>query len=190
MNRREESLPENPPPAPRADEIAVFGKVIDAYGLRGAIKLRPFVDDLPAWARLPEWCLGAEGRENDPDAWRSFRVARCDVRDRLLIAELSGIADRSAAESLRGMLVGVPRAGLPPTDEDEFYWDDLIGLAVENLNEQPIGVVHGLIETPANDVLRVVDGAGRERLLPFVAPVVLDVDRIRRRIRVDWELDW
>jgi 16S rRNA processing protein RimM len=168
--------------------VVVFARIVDAYGLRGAVKLHPFVDDLEAWARLPEWRLGKDEKESA--AWPRFRVVRCGVRDRLLIAEFEGVADRDAAESLRGMLAGAPRDGLPPLDENEFYWADLIGLDVENLKEEPIGRVLGLIETPANDVLRVVDASGRERLLPFVAHVVLDVDRSRRRIRVDWETDW
>jgi 16S rRNA processing protein RimM len=50
--------------------------------------------------------------------------------------------------------------------------------------------VSGLIETSANAVLRVVDGDGKERLLPFVAAIVLDVDLAARCIRVDWEADW
>jgi 16S rRNA processing protein RimM len=112
------------------------------------------------------------------------------VKGRLLIAEFEGLAGRDAAESLRGMLVGVPRGELPPLNENEFYWADLIGLEVENLKEQALGRVQGLIETPANAVLRVIDDSGRERLLPFVAQTVLDVDRLLRRIRVDWEIDW
>jgi ribosomal 30S subunit maturation factor RimM len=58
-----------------------------------------------------------------------------------------------------------------------------------------LGRVLGLISTSANDVLRVGDEAGsegqtNERLLPFVATVVLDVDLLERRLRVDWEADW
>jgi len=53
-----------------------------------------------------------------------------------------------------------------------------------------LGQVLGLIETSANDVLRVGDGSEKERLLPFVAAVVLDVDLSARRVRVDWEMDW
>jgi 16S rRNA processing protein RimM len=79
---------------------------------------------------------------------------------------------------------------LPPVAKDEFYWADLIGLDVVNTNDQSLGQVLGLIETSANDVLRVGDGSEKERLLPFVAAVVLDVDLSARRVRVDWEMDW
>lgn len=106
------------------------------------------------------------------------------------MATLAGISDRNASEAARGLLVGAPRAELPATTSGEYYWADLLGLEVVNTHDQPLGRVLGLIGTAANDVLRVGDGEGTERLLPFVAAVVLDVDVPGRRIRVDWEADW
>jgi 16S rRNA processing protein RimM len=91
---------------------------------------------------------------------------------------------------MQGVLVGVPREALPPTAKNEYYWADLIGLDVVNTHDQLLGQVLGLIETPGNDVLRVGDGDSAERLLPFVAAVVLDVDIAAKLVRVDWEADW
>jgi 16S rRNA processing protein RimM len=65
-------------------------------------------------------------------------------------------ADRTAAEALKGFLVGAPRAALPKTEEDEFYWADLVGLEVVNAADERLGKVAGLIETGANAVLRVL----------------------------------
>jgi 16S rRNA processing protein RimM len=88
------------------------------------------------------------------------------------------------------LFVGVPRAALPATAKDEYYWADLIGLDVVNTRDQLLGRVLGLIETSANDVLRIANEGDDERLLPFVASVVLDVNLGARRIRVDWDIDW
>lgn len=173
--------------APPAD-IVVLGKIVGPYGLHGAVKVHPFADDPLAWAKLPFWWVGQEGRA--PGLWRQTQLVRCKVRGDVLIAELECLPDRSASETAKGMLVGVPRAALPPVAKDEYYWADLVGLQVFNTRDQPLGQVLGLIETPASDVLRVDDGEGQERLLPFVAAVVLDVDLIERRMRVDWEADW
>lgn len=169
-------------------DIVVVGRIVGAHGLNGAVKVFPFADDPPAWCRLKFWWLGQEGSQ--PCLWRQTRLLRCQVRDDLLVAELEGMKDRDASEAAQGLLVGVPHAELPATDKDEYYWADLIGLDVINSHDESLGRVLGLIETPANDVLRVGDGTGKERLLPFVAAVVLDVDRDARRIRVDWEGDW
>lgn len=174
--------------SPSADFV-VLGKLVAPYGLRGAVKIFPFADDPQAWAKLPCWFLGAEG--DDTALWRQTVVRRCRMQGEVLLAELECLADRDAAEGAKGLLVGVPRAAMPPTAEGEYYWADLIGLSVVNTRGEPLGEVLGLIETPVNPVLRVgVAEAKEERLLPFVAAVVLDVDLTARRIRVDWEADW
>lgn len=172
------------PPA----DIVVLGKVVDSYGLRGAVKVHPFADDPRSWGALPHWWLGREG--DAPVAWRRVRLMRCREQSGVLVATLEGIVDRDASEALRGMLVGAPRAELPATESGEYYWGDLLGLDVVNVQGQSLGQVAGLIGTAANDVLRVDDGEGRERLLPFVDAVIRDVDVPGRRILVDWEADW
>ena len=169
-------------------DIVVLGKIVGPYGLRGAVKVHPFADDPLAWSRLPYWWVGQEGCA--PEEWRQTRLVRCKAHGDVLVAELECMPDRNASEAAKGVLVGVPRAALPPAAKDEYYWADLIGLEVLNTRDQSLGHVLGLIETSANDVLRVSDGGDKERLLPFVATVVLDVDLSAQRIRVDWEADW
>jgi len=107
----------------------------------------------------------------------------------VLIAKLQGIADRTAAEQYKGLLVAVPREQLPPTEADEYYWSDLVGLAVESQSGDKLGVVDSLLATGANDVLVVKGGQG-ELLIPFIASVVLEVDMASQRIRVNWEADY
>ena len=172
------------PPA----DIVVLGKIVGPYGLRGEVKVHPFADDPLAWAKLRHWWVGREGEA--PGAWRQSRLLRCRLHGEVLIASLEVVADRDAAEAAQGALVGVPRALLPPAADDEYYWADLIGMSVVNASGQSLGSVLGLIETPANSVLRVGDGERAEQLLPFVAAVVVDVDLATRTVRVDWEADW
>jgi len=168
--------------------MVVLGRIGAASGVRGELRVHPLADDPPGWARLPHWWLGRESEA--PDLWQQTRLIKCSVRHGLLLARLEGVPDRTAAEALRGVLVGVPRAELPPTAKDEYYWADLIGLEAINLREQSLGRVVGLIDTPANTVLRVSDGESDERLLPFVGAVVLEVDLVAGRLQVDWETDW
>ena len=172
------------------EDIVVLGKVAGAHGLQGAVRVYPFADDPLAWSRLPQWWLGREGEA--PELWRPTRLIKCDLRNEMLLAQLECVADRSAAEAAAGLLVGVPHQALPPTAADEYYWADLIGLEVVNTHGQSLGRILGLIETPANAVLRVGDGRGTEpeRLLPFVAAVVLEVELAQARVRVAWEMDW
>jgi 16S rRNA processing protein RimM len=181
-------LSDIPPESLQPVDIVVLGKIVGPYGLRGAVKIHPFADDPPLWGRLSHWWLGRDGE--DPSLWRQTRLLRCKEHNASLIAELECSPDRDASEALKGVLVGVPRAALPKPDKDEYYWADLIGLDVINTHDQSLGRVLGLIETSANHVLRIGDGHNAERLLPFVAAVVLDVDMALKHVRVDWEVDW
>ena len=175
-----------------AERFIVLGKVVDAWGIAGSLRIHPFADDPVAWAKLPAWWIGREGEPYV--SWREARLLKGRLQGDSLVAQLDGVGDRTAAEAMKGMLVGVPRSAMPAARANEYYWADLVGLQVVNTHDEVLGRVLGLIETGANDVLRVGDGEADadvpERLLPFVAAVVLDVDVAAGRIVVDWEADW
>lgn len=166
--------------------MVVLGKVTDPYGVHGWVRIHPFGDDPVAWTRMPVWWLSSEGLAD----WREAKPKTCRLHGEGLICQFEGIEDRTAAEALKGMLVGAPREALPATAENEFYWADLIGLEVVNGAGEVLGRVEELIETGAHTVLRLVSKEGKERLLPFVASVVLAVERDNGLIRVDWSTDW
>jgi 16S rRNA processing protein RimM len=167
------------------NEIVVLGRLTDPYGIQGWLRLHPFGDDPLNWAKMPVWWIAREG-----EPWRECKLNGLKAHGNGVVVLLDGIGDRTAAEAAKGILVGAPRDALPRTDQDEFYWADLIGLEVINTADERLGTVAGLIETGAHDVLRVVADDQSERLLPFVAAVVLAVEKEAGRIRVDWGSDW
>ena len=134
---------------------------------------------------MPVWWIAREG-----EPWRECKLNGLKVRANGVVVLLDGVADRTSAEAMKGVLVGAPREALPAPDTDEFYWADLIGLEVINSADELLGRVAGLIETGASDVLRVVADDETERLLPFVSAVVLAVDKKAGCIRVEWGSDW
>lgn len=166
--------------------MVVLGKISEPYGVQGWVKVHAFADDPTAWAKMSTWWLG---REN-PEDWRPFNLRACRAHGEGLVCQFASIPDRTAAETLKGMLIGAPREMLPATAENEFYWDDLIGLNATNTSGEALGRVEGLIETGANTVLRLVSEDGKERLLPFVGSVVLAVEQEKGVIRVEWGADW
>jgi len=167
------------------NDFVVLGRLADPYGLQGWLRLHPFGDDPQAWAEMPVWWIGREGGE-----WREARIKGFKAHGEGLVVLLDGVPDRTAAEALKGFLVGAPRSALPTPAEDEYYWADLISLEVVNTAGERLGTVDGLIETGANDVLRVVGEDGAERLVPFVSTVVLAVEKEAGQIRVEWGSDW
>jgi len=169
--------------------MIVLGRIVAPYGIKGWLRIHTFADDPDQWCALPQWWLGAKA---EGDAWKPYRLLEVDDRGKGIVVRLEGVEDRTAAEALDGYYIAAPREAMPPTGEDEFYWADLIGLEVVNETGEPLGRVASLIEATANDVLVVREEGeqGRERLLPFVAQVVKQVDIAEGRISVAWEKDW
>lgn len=168
--------------------MIVLGRIAAPYGIKGWVKLHPFGDDPAAWAKMRQWWLATTPDAND---WRPLSLEAFRIHGKGPVAKFDGIDDRTAAEKLEGMYVGAPREELPATEEDEFYWGDLIGLEVVNEADEHLGKVASLIEAGANQVLVVRDDAAdKEHLLPFVASVIKDVEVVAGRIRVAWGKDW
>ncbi len=173
------------------NNFIVLGKIVDAHGISGAVRIFPFADDPKTWTQLKTWFLGREGQ--DFGTWQTIKPIKSKVQSKFIVCELEGISDRNAAEALAEQLIGVPRAALPATAENEYYWGDLIGLTVENTQKISLGLVETLIETPANSVLQVTyveNGKKMERLIPFTNKTILSVDLEAKKIVVEWEQDW
>lgn len=168
--------------------MIVLGRVAEPFSIQGWVKVHAFGDDPLSWRTMPQWWLCADADAADA-AWQPHRLRGCKVHGKGIIAAFVGVADRTAAEALVGMYIAAPREALPETGLDEYYWADLIGLAVENVAGVRLGTVSGLLSTGAHDVLQVVDGE-QERLIPFVGAYVLDVKLAEKQIRVDWDADW
>ncbi len=167
-----------------SDPMVIMGRVASAFGIRGWVKIQPFSEYIDSLLDYETWWLG---QENGP--WREVKVAKTEVHSKTLVAQLPGCPDRNAAEKLKGLLIAIPRSQLPEEDEDEYYWNDLIGLAVVNEAGVSLGKVINLLETGANDVL-VVQGATAEILIPFVETAVKQVDKQAGIIHVDWLADY
>lgn len=168
--------------------MIVLGRIVAPFGVRGWLKIRPFGDDPEAWRAMPKWWLSANDKAGDSE-WRAFALDSVKLHSDGVVAKLVGVDDRNGSEALDGFFIGAPRDALPQPDSNEFYWADLIGLQVVNLQDQSLGRVGSLIETGANEVLVVEDG-DRQRLLPFVGHVIKAVDVPGGTIRADWDCDW
>ncbi len=169
--------------------MIVLGRIAAPFGIRGWVKIQVYGDDPLAWAHMPRWWL-SEAEQAPDAAWQARHLAECRTHGKGLVARFDGMEDRNAAEQLAGLYVGAPRQALPQTAKNEFYWADLIGLEVTNQADERLGRVVELVRTGAHEVLDVRDEDGVQRLLPFVAAVIKEVDLAGRRIRVDWGRDW
>ncbi|MBK8120185.1 MAG: ribosome maturation factor RimM [Sulfuritalea sp.] len=168
--------------------MIVLGRIVAPFGVHGWLRVHPFGDDPEAWLKMPRWWLAADV-DAPAESWQAHGLETLKLHGDAVVAKLAGIDDRDASEALGNCYIGAPREGLPRPAPDEYYWADLIGLAVVNIQGQSLGRVKSLIETGANEVLVAVDGE-HERLLPFVEHVIKAVDIGGGTIRVDWDGDW
>jgi 16S rRNA processing protein RimM len=90
---------------------------------------------------------------------------------------------------LTGCKVYILQEQLPPLENDEYYWSDLIGMQVKSMQAETLGTVDSMMETGASDVM-VVKG-DRERLIPFVMKdIVQEIDLVKKQMIVDWQADY
>lgn len=162
-----------------ASSLIELGVVGAPFGVRGWVKIRSFTDPPDRLLQHRSLQLGLRG------SWAAYRIEASGRSGGQLTVKLSGVNDRDQAQSLRGALVGVPRAELPPGEDKDFYRADLVGCDVVNLSGAALGKVQHFVESPAQ-VLMVVRGE-HEYWIPAVPQHLRRVDLASRRVVVDWE---
>ncbi|MFN7856468.1 MAG: ribosome maturation factor RimM [Acidovorax sp.] len=176
-----------------ADAVEV-GRIADAWGVKGWFKVLSHSSSPQALFSAKTWYLQPSDR--GPRAFAGtvvLPIRQAKDHSDTVVAWAQGIDDRNAAEALRGARIFIPRSSFPATTEDEYYWVDLIGLAVFNREGVDLGEVRELMSTGPQTVLVLgyeEQGKPKERMIPFVSAFVDKVDRPARRITVDWQPDY
>ena len=125
--------------------------------------------------------------------WQPIELENWRYHNHEIIVKLKGVDDREAAQILANIEIGVDLSVFPKLEEGDYYWHDLIGCSVINLEGYTMGMVTEMMETGSNDVLVVKantkDAFGKqERLIPFLyEQVVKRVDLTTKTIEVDWD---
>ena len=161
----------------------VVGRVSGAHGLRGNLNVRYFGGDPESLLEAASLWL-ADG-EDDPDAVAYEVVQAAPGRSNEVRMHLSGVDDRSAAESLKGRSVLVDTAALSALPEGEYYSYQLVGCRVELDDGRPIGTVAEIWSTGAPDIFVVEAEDGRQHLIPAAQGMLREVDIELRRIVVE-----
>ena len=176
-----------------ADAIEV-GRILDAWGIKCWFKIQPYSADPKALFSSKRWYLqpATQGAKNFTG---TLKLAITEAREHsgTVVASARDVPDRNAAEALRGARIFVGRSSFPTAGKDEFYWVDLVGLDVVNREGVALGQVKELLTTGPQTVLVLgyeEDGKAQERMIPFVAVFVDDVDLATRQIKVDWQPDY
>lgn len=165
-----------------APESVVVGRFNGPWGVKGWVKVHSETRPATRIFEYRPWLVGERGESLELEQWQQSGPR--------LVAKLRGVDTPEQAAALGGEIIRVSRDALPEPAPGEYYWHDLIGLEVVNLEGHAYGQVSGLIETGAHDVLD-VRGERDEVLIPFVRDTfVTAIDLDAGRITVDWPVEW
>ena len=177
-------------------EKVILGRITGVYGVKGWLKVFSYTNPMEAIVDYSPWYIRAEGRKKA--AWNRVELKAGKRHAKTVVVKLENCNDRDAAMAYIGSEIAIEPEQLESLKEkNEYYWRDLIGLRVINQQNVELGVVKGLLETGANDVLVVTseiesaEGSTaevRERLIPWTMNnAIIAVDMERKVIEVDWD---
>ena len=157
------------------EPTVVVGVVTGVHGLRGDVSVQNRSDNPDRWAPG-----GTVLRENGA----ALTIETSRRHGRRLLVRFAGVADRSAAEALRGTVLVVPESWLPDLAEGEWWAHQLEGCEVRTASGRVLGIVKEVIPNPANDIWVAVDEEGLETLVPALDDLLIEVDVDARKIVV------
>lgn len=157
-----------------SQRLVVIGRALKPFGIRGEIKVKPFTESTEVFHRSPDLIF-----DDSP-----YKVTRLHEHKGNVLVSLEGMDTPEKAAKLTGALVKTVAENLPPKEEDEYYWFELIGMDVTTVDGRDLGKITQVIPTGANDVLQ-VEGPYGEVLLPMIDDVVIEVDTENGHMRVD-----
>ena len=160
----------------------VLGHISGVSGVRGWVKVISYTSPREGLLDYRD-CLLERGGE-----WLPAKFAEGRLQGKGIVMRLDGVTDRDAAGDLVGTKIGVSREQLPELEDGRYYWTDLEGLEVRQVDGTRLGRVEKLLETGSNDVLVVV--GEKETLIPFLIDTVIkEVDLAAGVIVADWNWD-
>jgi 16S rRNA processing protein RimM len=166
-------------------EYVPVGKISGAFGVKGWVKIYSFTDPRENILSYSPLYLSRKGE------WVEVKVVEGRLQGKGVVMSLDGVTDRDQVLPLVGVELAITKTQIKPAGKDEYYWSDLIGMSVVNLQDEQLGHVESLLENGAHDVLVVVNKDKTERLIPFVLDDIVElVDLDNKVIRVDWESDY
>ena len=161
----------------------IVGEVADAFGVKGWVKIHSHTEPPANILRYTPWTLAGK------DGTKEYNVVSGRTHGTFVVARLEGLDDRDQALKLRTSKIMVPKERFPPAEPGHYYWADLEGLRIINLEGADLGTVVDMMATGANDVI--VARGERERLIPFViGPFVKEIKLSEGTMLVDWDADF
>lgn len=171
-----------------SDELIKIATLKKPYGIKGWLWVFSQTDTRADIFKMsPWWIKTAAG-------FKPLTVSQWREQGQGLVASFKEIPDRTTAETMHGVTVWVHKDSLPKLQDNEYYWSDLVGLTVINQQQECLGIIKEMFETGAHEIISLVPNKDsidtQERLIPWHADIVLDVDLDKKIMLVAWGSDY
>ncbi|MCD8089818.1 MAG: ribosome maturation factor RimM [Clostridiales bacterium] len=154
-----------------------IGKIVNTHGIKGEVKVYPYVDDLREIEALDRVFIEKKGELSEK------KILGCRIHKGMALLSLEGVKDMTAAEGLKGCVLKITRDMAEPCGEDEYFIKDLYGMEVETEEGELLGELSDILFTGANDVY-VVKTKEKDILIPAVKQCILKVDVAGKKMTV------
>lgn len=163
----------------KSSKNIILGSISGVFGIKGWVKVHSFTGVQESILKYKTWRLEKNGKLSE------YKLEEGRKHGKIIVAKLKSIDDRDSAASLYKANIVIDQDELPKLPEGEYYWNDLEGLEVFNIEGKRYGIVDHLFETGANDVMVVL--GDKEILIPFIqGDYIKEINLEQGLIRVDW----
>jgi 16S rRNA processing protein RimM len=162
-------------------KLIKIGEITSSFGIKGWLKIFSFTDERARILDFTPWIIKKPHAEP-----ANYTLSDGALHGKNVIAKLKEIDTRNQADTFIGSEIFIRQEQLPRPQQGEYYWSDLLGIAVSTLSNVPLGYIDSMLETGANDVM-IIKGE-REYAIPFIhGQVIISIDLPEKKMIVDWD---
>lgn len=158
----------------------IIGRFASAFGVAGFIKVISYTENPADILKYEPWLV------KESNAWQVLKIEEKKILGKHFLVKIANFDTKETVKYFTNCEIAIDKSQLSLLPAGKYYWHELIGLKVYSTHGEEFGVVESIMATGANDVL-VVKGE-RERLIPYLNFVVIEVDLKQKKMLVDWEM--
>ena len=159
-------------------EYLEIGQVVNIFGIKGMIKVKPFTENIKRFDKLTKIYIKKKNTEKE------YEIEEVKYHKNMVLIKLKGIDTVEEAEKLRDGYLQVDRKDEEPLEEGTYYIVDMIGLEVYTDDENILGKLEDIYNTGSNDIYVVKNEQGKQILLPAISEVIQKIDMENKKIIV------
>lgn len=159
-------------------EYFEVGQIVNTFGVKGFLKVKPFTDDVERFEELKNVYICVKNKLEEVE------IEEVKYHKDMVLLKVKGIDDLNEAEKYKGCYLKIDRKHAKKLPKDTYFIADLIGLDVYSDVNEYLGKVDDIFRTGANDVYVVKDELGKQILLPGISDVIKDIDLENQKIVV------